>query len=367
MTYVFDSSASDANRVVLRRSGRVHMVMRAVMLIVAMPLVVAGLVTLFVLSWNHPAPWVLVGSGIGLASFCELVSTQFRAPRRLVFDNQRRQLLIDEAGHEDAAVVPYADIEGFRWLPYASLSAAGHGSPAAMVEMTKRNGAVWLLSRLPSQNDAKQMANALRSGVTLEGSPAPSTTPKPTSNRIRVETKGTTTTIHWKRRYSIVQAALLFGSTLGLTIAIAGARTLLSTYLYYGALSCACVLALLGLYSLSSVAFRSRRVVITDNRLRAYCAGRIGRTSIPLRRIDAVVFHFAPSQRDTLFVLREQEWQRLMELTRGQVTFTDALAAKALSSKVARIEVGDLTMPEKLNLERLLRELIAQHGGHVVH
>lgn len=369
MTYVLDSSASDANRVVLRHPRRVHLTLHALALGVGAPLAVAGLVALAVLPWSHPAPLMLVGCGVCLAALCELVSTQLRAPRRLVFDNRRRQLLIDETGRDEAraAVVPYTDIEGFRWLPHASLSGAGHGSPAAVVEMTKRNGAVWLLSRLPSATDAQQLAETLRERVVLVDGSAADAPPSSTSDRIQVVTKGPITTLCWKRGYSILQAALLFASTSGLTLAVAGARPLLSTYLYYGAMSCACVLASLGLYALGSVAFRSRCVVITDNRLRAHCAGRIGRISIPLRRIDAVVFHFAPSQRDTIFVLREQERKRLGELTRGQVTLADALAARALSSKVARIEVGDLRMPDKLRLERLLRAIIADQSGRRVH
>lgn len=47
------------------------------------------------------------------------------------------------------------------------------------------------------------------------------------------------------------------------------------------------------------------------------------RVNVPLREIEAV-FHFAPSQRDVLFMLRTDELARLVELTRGRLRLEDA-------------------------------------------
>ena len=366
--YALDSSASNADRVVLRRSTLVNVAMHAISLGVGLPMSIAGLVGLAFLPSAHPAPITLLGAGLFVAALGQLVSTQFRAPKRLIFDNARAQLLIDETGREDdhAAIVPFEAIEGFRWLPHAALSGAGHGSLSAVVEMTKHNGAVWTLSLLPSVEEAEAVAATLLGRLNLEqpGTPSPPHDPK----LVRVEQKGDETILSWKRRYSIAQSALLFAASAGLATAVFGTRVLVSSALLYGALGCATVLAALALYALFIAAVRSRRIVISSDRLRANCrVGRIGNVRVPLDEIDAVVFHFAPSQRDMLFVLRADERKRLMALTRGKVSLEDALAARAMSSKLARIEVGDLTMPEKLNLEHLLRRLIHERTGRVIH
>lgn len=368
MTYGLDSSASNADRVVLRRSRWINFAMHAMSLGVGLPMGIAGLVALAFLPSAHPAPITLLGAGLFVAALGQLVSTQFRAPRRLIFDNARAQLLIDETGRNDdhAAILPFEAIEGFRWLPHAALSGAGHGSPSAVVEMTKHNGAVWTLSLLPSVAEAEALTALLLGRLDLQQPATPSRPHEP--KLVRIEQNGDDTTLSWKRRYSIAQSALLFAASAGLAMVVFGTRVLVSSALHYGVLGCTTLLAVLALYALLDAALRSRKVVITSDRLHANCrVGRIGNVRVPLHEIDAVVFHFAPSQRDMLFVLRADERLRLMALTRGKVSLEDALAARAMSSKLARIEVGDLTMPEKLNLEQLLRRLIHERTGRVIH
>jgi len=365
--YAIDQNASDSTRVVLTRPRRIHVAMHVLAAGVGVPISLTGIVLLVVMP-SPPLATILIGSGLFVAAFAELISAQFRAPRRLVFDNDQGQLRIDATGRGEAhtAVLPYGAIEGFRWLPFSSLSGAGHGTPAAVVEMTKHNGAVWILGWLPTSAAAQAMAAELRRRVVL--SSKAETGPVPASRgAFQVHHDGDRTEICWGRRFSMLQSGLLSVAMMGITGAVVGARPWLSTYLYYGGLSCAGLIASLSLYGLMAAALRRRCITIDASRLKARCGGgRLARVSMPRSEIDTVLSHFSPTQRDSLLVLRAEERERLVRLTRGPMTLERALSARALSAKAARIEVGDLTMPDKLNLEQLVYEILQPDAARTV-
>lgn len=369
MSYALDHSASTPERLVLRRARRVDLVMHSISIGVGLPAIIAGLVGRGLVSGTDSMPVMALGAGIFLTSASQMVRAQFRAPRKLLFDNAQGTLLIDESGRNGAsmAAIPYDEIEGFRWCPYGSLSGGGYGSSSAVVEMTLRNGAIWTLSRLPAKGQAEGLAAEIERRVDLKRHGE-----RPSLARVfehlRVEQRGGETVIRWRRRYSTFQSLLLLGSAFGLLTAVFGARPMISAPMYYGLFGCVSLLALLALYALLAAAFRPRGIVIsplvlcTEQRL-----SRFGKVALPLDEIGAVVYHFAPSHRDALFVLRPLERERLVALTRGAVSIENALAAKALSSKLARIEVGDLTMPEKLALKEILRRALHERTGRIIY
>ncbi len=367
MTYALDTSACTKERIVLKRSRRINHAMLALSVAIGLPLTLAGFFVLLFAEGQSIA-FMLAGIGICLMALGQLINNQFRAPRRLIFDNSRGYLLVDEARSKEthAATVPYGAIENFRWSPHTALSGAGHASGTGVVEMTKRNGAVWTLSVLPTLAQAQELVETLRRGVDLE-SPVDRPSHLQAPRLIRVNETEEGAVVKWRRRYSIVQSALLFVAMMGLTVTVVGAQSLVSTALYYGGLGVCGVLASLALFTTLSAALNTRRIELTADTLRANCGIKRANIQVPLSQIDAVVFNFAPSQRDALFILNKAEREQLMELTRGKVSLANAFAASALSGSIARIEVGDLTMPEKLNLEVLVQRLIIQATRRVVH
>jgi len=86
--YVLDPATSNADRVVLRRSRWINYAMQAMSLGLGLPTSIAGLVALAFVPSDHPAPITLLGVGACIAALGQLVSTQFRAPTRLIFDNE---------------------------------------------------------------------------------------------------------------------------------------------------------------------------------------------------------------------------------------------------------------------------------------
>jgi hypothetical protein len=366
MNYKFASPRPDPNRVVLVRSRMMQIVLSVILFLVAIATLPAGL--LLLLGDTDPyRPYFLTGMGLLFLFGGIALNTMLKIPGSLIFDNVRGALLVNEGKGRNAqqALIPYAEIESFQVRPHRQGK-----STAYVAEMLKKDGAFWTLFSSGSQSKAGAFCETLKERASLRESSALAEQPAPAC--VTMEESGDSTIIGWKNRYSIKNYLTTFILIGSMAMLMYGSRPYAtSTTAYYAGLAFISFIILFAIASMLNSIGRAHRVEIGRGLLSYRKTGglfRTGEFSIPLAEIDSILFNFSLTSAETaIYVLTAGEKDMLQSIKRGAYGPADILNTVRAIKNARKLDIGPLSMSDRLGLESILQQAVMSKTGETGH
>jgi len=373
-------STSAKHPVLVSQPERFWVLAPAGILFIGMGLAFAGLMIVYLPGPNTEgiASTILMGLGLG-GVFVIAGAALFWLPRRmkqtarltkLEFDNQRGFVTLVEQrqGQTHTSHLPYEQLEGFTMFP---LTTRGHDGAQRwtrhVVALLTIHGACWRLYHGERKARARALLERLLDEVALENDSEPLPTPV-SSARFEVTEGKEGTHIHWDRAQlplvPMLTAIVALTVLLWLTVITPPPWSWLLMMLAAGVIAAG---SLLGLGVIPPPT-RSQRLEITSDHLTSTQKGlwRTVSRTISTTEVDAIVFNLGEGVSQGMYLLREAERKALEPYWRGEKQKLSFQQARLLFRSMT-VALDDLTLAEKLTLQRLLETAVMRHGSMVSH
>lgn len=368
MSYVLEKNKHGfSSQVVLVRSNVMRYVVGGIMLLIGLLFFVPGLLV-FATGKVDLTTYFLTGFGSVFTGGALLLLFWVKIPQRLIFDNDRAALLIEEtssSGKKQQTPLPYDDIEAFQLRTKIQTSQRSR-SVHYLVDVVKSDGALWTV--YSSQNKAKSedILRVLQSQVSLNrsysGDPVAFTLPS-----FVITEQGDQTEVSWPLRLSFgrfLAFSLVFA---GFFLVIWGSRPKMPGVLFYLVTGFLSVITLLFLYSQISALGKRQVVVVDKHDMRVFQRGGLfpaGAYSIPYAELKAILFNFSPNQEDSaLYLLRNDEFDIFHRSKQGDFELMELSNILGVLLRIKRIHLQGYSVAEMLYVEQLLQRLIKQQTG----
>ncbi len=302
---------------------------------------------------------LVAGFGLAFTGAMLLVVTRRAGPGAFAFDDGAQALLAyrsPSARGEPEGRVPYSQIADLRVGSYRNSSSEGRSTTYAL-DVVRRDGASWSLVNFQSKDKAERLLELVLQNVELgptESADAPAEQPA-LSGHFQIEKSATQTRIRFKKPYRVVTHVSGLMVVSGLCFAVLGARYDVPPVAFY------LVMALLS-FALAALLFAvvngvGKHVVLTicPQSLRAQEEGGVIKAWFedPITALHAVRLGFRPNHDDrALLLLKRDEYDALSRCQQG--SYTSALEVGLALLSVRKLEVGELSLIQKLELEQLI-------------
>lgn len=363
MNYKLLESSNPAAPVILKRTRTSETVTGIILFLLAAVMVPTGLL-LFIDPKDIHVPFFLTGMGLLFLTGGIMVITQIKIPEFLQFDNANGMFTIKgkkNAPSEEASI-PYAEIEGFH-VRYHQNDNYGY----YVAEMIKKDGAFWAFYASKSKKKADDFLVRLSSRVTIASNPG-NAVPAAAPRRISVNTAGAATVISWANRYSFKSYLFLVLIVGSMSMLIYGSRSFAAGEVQFGiAAGFMAILTLFIVLSLFNNIGRTHVIEITSDQFTYRKRGGIirrGEFSLPLGEIGGILFNFSLSRLEAvIYVLKRDELVMFQEIMRGTISGGELIAALKFITGARKIQVGELSIADKIKLEELLQKIVEEKSG----
>lgn len=353
-------------RVELRRSRVGQYVLGAVLGVLGVPTaLVGGLIAL-----ADPGLGALVaGFGLAFSGATLLVVTREVGPGAFAFDDQARALLAyrsPTARGEPEARMAYSQISELRVGRYESSSTDGRSVSFAL-DVVRRDGECWSLSTFHSQDKAEQLLALVQANLQLAPQPGDAGRPAEqpiSSGRFHVERTPDQTRVRFKKPYRLVTHAGGLLVISGICLALFGARYQMPPFAFYIALGLLSFALAALLFGIVNGIGKHVVLLITQQNLRAQEEGGVIKAWFeePIAALHAVRLGFRPNRDDRmLLLLKQHEYAALARFREGNESNPVKLALALMSAR--KLEVGELSLAQKLELEQLIEAEVERVSG----
>ena len=357
-------------QVVLQYSRVVLVVLTTIFGLIGAPLALFGLLAVIV----KPEAMSFAFFGFGLAFFSAslLIFRLGQAPERLIFDNERGWLCIEEKKGRatQRAYLPYTDILTFRMERYVGTS-GDSSMPWFIVFLVKQDGAFWELYTSRSEEASREVFVYLQEHVDLSKEPG-FVDASPPKDVFEVLEEAHRTLVTWKAPAALSKYLFAFFILLALSSVVAGIVLDggMPFFLGCGLAAFLGVLWLLIGYSFFANLSAKMVVEVRKKELEVRQEGGITHKqpfTLPLFKLKALCFDMSTEQQETaLQCLTEQDIREREEMKEGVVSFDDVWASIVFNDSAYSIETGRLTVGERLYLEQLLEDVIFERANRDV-
>ncbi|MCA9629716.1 MAG: hypothetical protein KC766_18705 [Myxococcales bacterium] len=349
-------------RVVMQRTRTLQFVLGGVLLLLGLPALALGafLALADPLLGAKSAGFGLTFTGAGL-----LVLTRRNGPGAFVFDDAEAALLVfasTTATGQPEGRLPYSEIEGFRVRRQVSRSSEGRSVHHAL-EVAKRDGVAWTLYTSQSERKTRKLLERLQANC----NPARSTGSSPApaeSGTFQITREPGRTLIEFRKPYRLVTQITAMMTVGGISLAVLGFQDQMPSALFYGVLAFT-VLVLAGvLIGLVNGLNKRGLITLTPERFRSDERGGIIKSWFeePLENLHAVCFTYHPSQgQQSVMLLNRQQHDTLTREVPDDPMSALSVAMGMIG--VRRIEVGELGLAQKLELEQLIQSEVERVSG----
>jgi len=363
MNYKIIPGTEAGGSVVLQRTRKLQFFLVALFLLVGAPMGFAGAL-LFLAGSERYAPFFFAGMGALFLGGGYMLAVKIRMPETMVFDNGRGILTIREAVKDGAAeaVIPYGDISGF-----TAQGDPGSRGKRYSVVMTKRDGAFWSVYTDSSYDRAAAFRKTLNENVRLMDYAA-TEAPQREPARFAVTRDSLSTSISWRDRHPVSGSLFVLVIVGAMGMILFGAWPWITSIVAYAvAVVFISVIGVLVLYNTVYSIGKIRSVTVSGaGLLYAETGGPVpGRSfSVPLTDIAAVTFNFSVSQNDSvIYIVRKHEKAYFDAYSRQALSPGDIMKTLKAMMKMKRINAMDLSTVEKMDLEYLIQNAVAERGG----
>ncbi len=349
-------------RAVLVRSRTLQFVLGGLFVLLGLP--AAGLGAFVALA--DPLLGAKLG-GFGLTFFGAgvLVLSRRSGPGAFVFDDAQEALLAypsAEARGEPEGRLAYASIEQLRVKRQVHSSSEGRSVSYAL-DVVKKDGVSWTLYTSQSEGKARDLLRDLQANCNLtrrSREPAP----LPESGTFEVAREAERTIIRFRKPYRVVTQLAAFMAVGGLSLAVLGFRDQMPNAVFYAVF--AFITLVLAAVTVGAVNGLNKHGVltVTPERFRSDEQGGIIKAWFeePISQLHAVCFSYRPNEdQRVLMLLNRQQYD---VLTQPPPEGAAAVLSTALSViGVRKIDVGELGLAQKLELEQLIQSEVERVSG----
>tara|TARA_B100000609_G_C17221169_1_gene440161 strand:- start:5879 stop:6925 length:1047 start_codon:yes stop_codon:yes gene_type:complete len=337
--------------------------------LIGAPLAFFGL--LAVIATPSTTSFALFGFGLAFFSASLMIFRLGQAPERLIFDNERGWLCIEEKkGRKiQRAYLPYSDIDLLSMREHTT-SSDGSKSTSYIVYFVKNDGAMWDLYSSNFSSKAEAFLEEFERRVDFSRE-TDFVDASPPEGVFEIVEGGERTLIRWKPPHEVFKTIVGLSFVGGFACMFVGFLWgEISTTVGVVVASIFGLLMLAMLYNLFSVLGAKKVIEVNRDTLRMYQEGGLFKKKsyeLPLKDLQAICFDFDQSRHEGVIQLLRAEDIDLRERMKvGAISLDDIWQLAKLNSAERRIETGNLTIGEKLYLEQLLEDLIFEHAGHEV-
>lgn len=371
------SAGAVQDSVVLNRKASPLMRHRILLLAFAIPGVCLGLGGLFLginsgLSGDDgmmAAFFVLFGVTFAIGGFLAqdyMKRDHAATPSRMVFNNRRAALELYFDASTDAPPridIPYSALDGFRVKPVKQ-SSDNRTWYVYHVMLVRQDGSQWHLWTEPREDAAEDAIEYLQKNIQWKKPFVARSVETPPKSVFKVQQLSGTTSIEWNGQRSLQQTFLL-------CLMITNFDLLF--LVFYKSMPFFLVLLFLAgsvfplLYFVYRLTPRGRmyHIEVTDQVVRSDVPGVFGikRQESPVRELSAVSFDLEDGQLNpSLSLLTETQRKQVRQAQQNPMSMLDMELLKSLRA-IHRVQVGDLTLAELLELERLLEKEVQDRTG----
>lgn len=307
----------------------------------------------------------LAGFGLAFSGAGALVLSRRSGPGSFVFDDAEGALLVyasTEATGTPEGRLSYTEIEGFRVRRQVSSSNEGRSVRYAL-EIAKRDGVAWTLYTSQSERKARRLLDELRANCD-PSKRSGRVGPLPESGTFRVTREPERTLIEFRKPFRLVTQLTALMTVGGISLAVLGFRDQMPPAVFYAAFAfIVLVLAAVLLGAINGVNKHSV-LSITPKYFRSDERGGIIKQWFeePLTNIHAVCFSYHPNQgQQSVMLLNRQQCDTLRQAIPDDAL--NALSAAVGMIGVRKIEVGELSLAQKLELEQIIQAEVERVSG----
>ena len=363
MNYKFVNQQDRTGAIILKRTHITENILSVILFLIAIVMLPAGLL-LFIDPEDIHQPIFWTGMGLIFLTGGIMISTQIKIPEYLVFDDSSGLFRIKGKKNIEAeqASIPYSEIEGFH-VRYHINDNYGY----YVVEMIKKDGAFWTIYTSKNKKKADDFCSMLAGRINLKANPGVIASDIKLHN-IDVASSGESSVLTWENRYSFKSYCFLILILSSFGMVMYGSRPFAGGIIQYiVAVSFIALLSIVVIVSLINNIGRKHVIEISHDIFSYRKTGGIikkGSFSLPVGDIGAILFNFSTSRLETvIYILQRGEIDTFQEIMRGTYKKSDLISAVKFMIGVKKIQVGELTIADKINLENLLQKLVEEKSG----
>lgn len=367
MTYSIDSDTTSLNRVVLKGSRTLPVTLAVILIIIGSATLPFGVL-------------ILLGGGSRLASFVSGIAILFitagiilagwiKIPHRLIFDNDRGILVIQEKRQEEPnPSIPFSAIDSFQVTHQVTRRQRGVVRYYA-VNMVKKDGAVWTLFTSQKKEKAQHFCKMLATRVDLSAASASVETSVP--GMIRLVQESDPFIIEWKNAYSAGKYIATFLVIASFGMILYGARSYVTNLpAYWIAVAFIIAVAIYAVMATINNIMTVHRIEIGRGMMIYRRKGgmfRRGEFAITLEEIASILLNFSIVEDEAgIFVLTHKDREAFLSIRQDNITPLDVnriIEIIRIMMDARKIDAASLTLGERIHLENLLQKAFARETG----
>ncbi|HAA56011.1 MAG TPA: hypothetical protein DCE42_14700 [Myxococcales bacterium] len=364
------SPEAHPTQVVLKYQDWQMLILRAVMALIGSVISVVGGIS--VQQEFQLSNVLILGFGVSLIGLACVLNWFVNVPDKLVFDNERGWLCIEEKKGRatQRAYLPYTDILTFRMERYVGTS-GDSSTPWFIVFLVKQDGAFWELYTSRSEETSREVFVYLQEHVDLSKEPD-FVDASPPQDVFEVLEEPHRTLVTWKAPAALSKYLFAFFILLALSSVVSGIVLYGGMPLFLGG-GLAAFLGMLWLligYSFFANLSAKMMVEVRKKELEVRQEGGITHKqpfTLPLFKLKALCFDVSSEQQEAaLQCLTEQDIREREEMKEGTISFDEVWASIVFNDSTHSIETGRLTIGERLYLEQLLEDVIFERANRDV-
>ncbi|MCA9645452.1 MAG: hypothetical protein H6718_17795 [Polyangiaceae bacterium] len=349
-------------RVVLLRTRTGQFVLGGVLLILGAPAAALGA---FVALADPLLGAKIAGFGLAFFGASVLVFTRSVGPAAFVFDDGAAALLAyrtSDLAEAPVGRLPYSAIRRLAVNKQVSSNSEGRSVTYAF-DIEKRDGVQWTLYTSQSKARVEALLEQVKSGCNLKAPSEASSVSAP-SGAFEVEREAERSVIRFKKPYRLITQFAALMAVGGISLAVLGFQDQIPELVFYAFFAIiTLVLAAVAVGAVDGVK-KHAVLTITPENFRSDQEGGIlkGWFEEPIADLHAVSFSYKPNEDQRVVMLLNRKQYDVLTGPKP----SDAMSALNYTLTMVatrKIEVGEMTLAQKLELEQLIQDEVERVSG----